>query len=137
MFYLIKWTCNLWVKKWIIIWRLLLFALPCNKIIPYQLFCSPNNNFLETNYKYHWSLSLQNPPTQLFHFGHPWALKLFSTGFSSRISVIPLIDWLLKSVYSVLTFEENNHKFIKNQLNPVRVKYYNNCKPSYQFYVKV
>ena len=44
---------------------------------------------------------------------------------------------MIQQIYSKQTFEESNHKFMKNQSTSVLVKYYNNCVPLYQFHVKV
>ena len=90
MFYLIKRSCNLWLKKWIKTLILLLSALPCIYVIKLshtQLFCSPCNDFLWTSYKYNWSFSLQNLLSGIFIFANcklwNYSVYIFLIGFSS------------------------------------------------------
>ena len=69
-----------------------------NLVSHIQLFC------LQFNISYKQNLNLTKIvlvkfPVQVFHFCYLSTFKLFTTDFSSRIFIFPLVDWLNKSDY--------------------------------------
>ena len=126
MFYLSKQSCKLWEKKWIIIYRLLLSALPCIYVIKLshiQLFWSPWNDFILKNHTFNRSFSLLPPPPfprPSFSFLTPVSFvvdqcRIFSLDFhlfSYRLIVEIWLLWIYPT-----KFLSNFHKYLFVELN--------------------